>query len=340
MAASRDLVVGVDIGGTSITAVLAGPDGSTTARARGEGANPNSHPVEIATARLVGVLRELLGEVDPHRVRGGVLGIAGVSRLSDPIVAAAFQQAWRSVCPDAPMRALSDVEAAFAAGTPIGSGVVLVAGTGAIAARIEDNTLDRTAGGHGWLLGDEGSAFWLGREAVRHTLRAVEGRDHCGVLARRVLDAAEVPCPRAEGAAVVVDAAARRRLISVVGSAQPVRLAEYAPLVSAAHHAGDPAAVSIVRRGAAELADLVRGLRTAEEKTPVILAGSLLTSGSPIEDRLRVELAELAANDTLSVDAFDPASGAAWLAIVDSIDDSSEARLIHRRLTSARPSTP
>ncbi|ASO18029.1 N-acetylglucosamine kinase-like BadF-type ATPase [Actinoalloteichus hoggarensis] len=340
MADPRDLVIGVDIGGTSTTAVLASADGRRHAWANGEGANPNAHPVDVATARLTEVLRELLTDVDAGRVSTGVLGMAGVSRLSDPAVDTAFQQAWAAAAgPAARLRVLSDVETAFAAGTPAATGVVLIAGTGAIAARIERNALHRISGGHGWLLGDEGSAFWLGREAVRHTLRAVEGADRPGELTDSVLDAA-----LGAGSAFLdgsrTDGETRRRLIASVNSAPPVRLAEYAPLVSAACLAGDPAARKIVRRGATELATLVRRLRTSDDTSPVILAGSLLTSGSPLEAEVRAELADSA--DVLSeawVDgAPDAATGAAWLAVAATIDDPTTARQVHRRLTERRTS--
>ncbi|APU18414.1 N-acetylglucosamine kinase [Actinoalloteichus sp. GBA129-24] len=338
MAEPPDLVIGVDIGGTSTTAVLASADGRRHAWARGEGANPNAHPVEVATARLTDVLQRLLSDGGADRVVAGVLGMAGVSRLSDPAVAGAFQQAWVAAAgPAASLRVLSDVETAFAAATEAATGVVLIAGTGAIAARIDGNALSRIAGGHGWLLGDEGSAFWLGREAVRHTLRAVEGRDRHGELAGSVLDAtlgADSPAP--DGAAW--NGEARRRLITSVNSAPPVRLAEYALLVSAAYRADDPAAVRIVHRGATELATLVRSLRIPGETSPVILAGSLLTSGSPIEAEVRAELAESAGvlPDARSDGPPDAATGAAWLAVADSIGDPTTARLVHQRLTARR----
>lgn len=65
---------------------------------------------------------------------------------------------------------------------------MVIAGTGSVAARIEDHRLVASAGGHGWLLGDEGSAFWLGREAVRATLHALDRGRTDGDLVTAVLD--------------------------------------------------------------------------------------------------------------------------------------------------------
>jgi glucosamine kinase len=52
---------------------------------------------------------------------------------------------------------------------------------------VADHRLTRTADGHGWLLGDDGSGFWLGREAVRATLRALDAGEPPGHLAGSVL---------------------------------------------------------------------------------------------------------------------------------------------------------
>src|SRR5690606_20877982 len=120
-----------------------------------------------------------------------------------------------------------------AAGTPEPTGTVIIAGTGSIAARIEENRQVATAGGHGWLLGDEGSAFWLGREAVRTTLHALDRREPLDGLTdsvvATVLDTAPADDPHTT----------RRRLIAAVGGAAPIRLAEIAPLVTSAASSGD-----------------------------------------------------------------------------------------------------
>ena len=40
--------------------------------------------------------------------------------------------------------------------------------------------IEARAGGWGYLLGDEGSGYWLGREAVRHSLRRMDSGRACG----------------------------------------------------------------------------------------------------------------------------------------------------------------
>lgn len=64
---------------------------------------------------------------------------------------------------------------------------MLIAGTGATAGSVADQRWTRTADGHGWLLGDDGSGFWLGREAVRSALRTLEAGEPPGRLVGSVL---------------------------------------------------------------------------------------------------------------------------------------------------------
>jgi len=66
------------------------------------------------------------------------------------------------------VRVVSDVELAHEAAFGGGPGILVIAGTGSIAFGRDGSGRTARAGGLGALLGDEGSAFWLGREALRH----------------------------------------------------------------------------------------------------------------------------------------------------------------------------
>jgi glucosamine kinase len=116
------------------------------------------------------------------------VGLAGVSTLiSDASAARTFERLWRDLGLTCPVRVVSDVTVAFAAGTPEPDGTLALSGTGAVAARMRDRMPARFRDGYGWLLGDDGSGFWIGRQAVRATLAAVDGRAETGELARAVL---------------------------------------------------------------------------------------------------------------------------------------------------------
>jgi len=270
-------VVGVDAGGTSTRALAVGPDGAVLGRGRSGGANPNANPPEKAAEHVETAIREALGALDQAAASACVIGMAGTAKLTDPEVAALFSAAWdRLGLPG--VRIVTDPEVAFASATPAADGTVLVAGTGSIAGRIRGRRMVTTAGGYGWLLGDEGSAYWLGREAVRRALDELSGTGSLGELSTAVL------------AAAGVDAGDRklawRRLITVVNAEPPIRLARFAPLVSTAADAGP-----ILDRAAALLAELAFATRDPGERTPLVLVGSVLAG--PVGARVREKLAGL-----------------------------------------------
>ncbi|GAA4852841.1 N-acetylglucosamine kinase [Saccharopolyspora rosea] len=313
---SAELVLGLDVGGTSSRALVADLAGRALGTGAAAGGNPNSHPVDEAVEQVAAAARAALSGVDPDAVRAGVLGMAGVSKMSDPTVAVRFERAWARLGLRCPMTVVDDCAVAFAAGTSAPDGTVLIAGTGAIAARIERHRTTATADGYGWLLGDEGSAFWLGREAVRAALRAVAHDEPRGALVSAVL--ARLAPATGEPAEL------RRQLITAVNAEPPIRLAALAPLVTSAAAEDDPAAVPIVRRAARLLADTAEDTRVPG---PIVLAGSLVGADNPVGAALRAEFAARGHTDLR--DAGPGAAGAAWLAALDLTDDPDA---LHARL--------
>jgi N-acetylglucosamine kinase-like BadF-type ATPase len=191
------LVIGIDAGGTSLRAALARAGGGAVLRTASAGAgNPRSVPVEVLTERLTACVAPLAEAAGAGSVAAVVAGVAG-AEPRDPedagtrVAVAALRAALRRGGVGAvPVEVYGDTEIAFAAGPGAPeSGVVLIAGTGASAARIAGRRQTATADGHGWLLGDEGSGFWIAREALRAALRALDGRGPATGLADRLLSA-------------------------------------------------------------------------------------------------------------------------------------------------------
>ena len=180
---SEFLALGGDLGGTSTRIVVVGPDGREHGRGITGGGNPTTDPAGAAAA-FGDALRAALSGVDAARVKASVVGVAGGSALRTPAVATHFDRVWTEAGLTCGPGYVPDLEVAFAGGTPASDGAVLVAGTGAAAGSLTDHRLTRTADGHGWLLGDDGSGFWLGREAVRATLRTLDAGERPGPLGR------------------------------------------------------------------------------------------------------------------------------------------------------------
>jgi N-acetylglucosamine kinase-like BadF-type ATPase len=321
------LVLGLDIGGTATRALVATEHGERLGSGQGPGGNPTSHGAERSAAALLTALGQALAGVDPGRVGAATLGVAGGQRLAaDPQARAAFDGAWRAAGLRCPYTIVSDALVAYAAGTAATAGTVLIAGTGAIAAAVRDGALDRVADGHGWLLGDAGSGFWLGREAVRVALSELDRRAPLAQLSTMVLvellGSAEIaPRPRETVAALV------QRVIA----APPVALAALAPLVMRGYGESDPTAIALVRTAADHLVSTVHIVRGAGDDTPIVLAGGLLAADCPLGIEVRGRLAQ-AWPAAPRPSAGDGAAAAAWLAIRDLPDSDPAGADLHARL--------
>ncbi len=319
---SEFLALGGDLGGTSTRIVVVGPDGREHGRGITGGGNPTTDPAGAAAA-FGDALRAALSGVDGARVKASVVGVAGGSALRTPAVATHFDRVWTEAGLTCDPGYVPDLEVAFAGGTPASDGAVLVAGTGAAAGSLTSNRLTRTADGHGWLLGDDGSGFWLGREAVRTTLQTLDAGTPPGPLVDSVLRELDADRPGRDGQ--------HDRVIQVVNSRPGVQLSALAPLVTAAYRAGDPEAHSIVERAAAALLATLELIRDPAESTPIVLAGSLAGDASPVGAELRTLLAARFTGAVLP--ARTGVGGAAWLALA-ALDPALATSETHTRLTS------
>ncbi|MFC1411505.1 N-acetylglucosamine kinase [Streptacidiphilus sp. N1-12] len=319
-------VLGIDAGGTATRALLVTLDGQVVA---GGEAGPGNPIVggRAAVRSFADALEQALRGTDPGTVRAGLIGIAGSGGLADPDVAAAYTAAWTGAGLRCPLWTSGDAPIAFAAGTPEPSGVVVIVGTGAVAALVEAREVARIADGLGWLLGDEGSGFWLGLQAVRRVARTCR--------ATAVLPAEGLAGAVARHAGV----ATADELVRWATGLPLGRIAALAPSVCAEARAGDPVAAAITAEAVARLTATLDQLDAAALGT-VVLAGGVLCQDTPVRDGL---VAALQGRGVRVRFARDPARGAAWIAACRALGqvDTEAARRLHAVLCdSAPPSSP
>jgi len=307
----EDLVLGGDIGATSTRILVVDRRGELRGQGSAAGGNPTTHP-ESAAAALAEALVKATAEVDASAVRSAVIGLAGGGALMTPQVRHGLTRAWTESGVAADPEYVSDLAVAFASGTAEPDGSVLIAGTGAAAGSLRDHKVARTAGGHGWLLGDEGSGFWLGREAVRATLRALDLCRPLGPLGESVVHV--IGAPTSTSATAGEDPSTLRTwLVQAVNSQPPIALARLAPLVSASCQS-DPEAAAIVKRAADVLVGTLAQVRDPDETSPLVLTGSVASAGSAVGARLHDLVRRRFSGRVLA--AQNGVRGAAWLALV------------------------
>ena len=153
----------------------------------------------------------------------------------------------------------NDVVCGWAGALAACDGVNIVAGTGSIAYG-EFATRRARAGGWGELFSDEGSAYWIAREALTLFSRMSDGRAPKGALYGLIREHFKLDAD--------LDVCA-----AVYGPPPLTRsgLAALAPLVARAARQGDTAAQRLFERAARELADVVHAVRDQLAVPPGVL---------------------------------------------------------------------
>lgn len=280
-----ELVLGIDGGGTKTTAWLARLDTPDERSLLGTGHAGPSNPQAVGFEQAGRVIDEAIdrafaqAEIPRGTVAAACLAVAGGDRHDDR----------RRLTEWAHARELArrffvanDAEPILAAGTPQGWGIALIAGTGSFAfGRNRDGERAR-AGGWGYVFGDEGGGYDLGRQALIAVARAADRRGPATDLQATVRHRLGITDDQALIPAIYGEPFDRRRVASL------------ADLVSECAAAGDAVALEIIQRAAVQLAEIVAAvadqLRLSAD-VPLALAGGLLLNSPLLRPLVEHELA-------------------------------------------------
>jgi N-acetylglucosamine kinase-like BadF-type ATPase len=298
-------VLGIDAGGTKTLCLLADEAGRIVAEGLGPGANfHTSGDVELEHA-LRQVIQMAIGDrgITPAAV---CVGIAGVDRENEARIVRTMIQ--RSV-PPSRVVVVSDALIALEAGAGESPGIVVISGTGSIAYGRNARLEAARSGGWGHIIGDEGSGYWIGRQALSAVVRAVDGRGPVtrlkdDVLAHfRIQDISGLP-------RIVYDLDLPRMSVAALG-----------PVVQHASGLGDPVATDILERAAGELTLAARSvaerLDMEDDAFVFVLAGGVFRVVPSLVDALTWRLVAVAPRSRVQLLDREPASGAVRLALAE-----------------------
>ncbi|WP_210587286.1 BadF/BadG/BcrA/BcrD ATPase family protein [Streptomyces sp. GESEQ-35] len=266
------LVVGIDVGGTKTQLRSFADDTLVADHVRpSSGWRPHD---PVAAARWLAALVE---EALPTGVRPSALAVGGHA-CETPRQCAQIRDALQSFFP-VPALVVGDAELLVPA-AGLDKGVGLVAGTGSVAvARLADGSPVQV-GGWGAVLGDEGGAAGLVREAARAAWAAHDRGEEPDELALALVSAFSVAEVPALGAALesATDVSAE--------------WGRHAPVVFAAAEAGSALARTVIADGGRSLAALVERLSARGVAVDdVVVAGSTVLAQPALYDAFVVALA-------------------------------------------------
>jgi glucosamine kinase len=218
-------------------------------------------------ARVHEVLTEInasIGKVEVNGVFAGITGAASEDSATDPL-----GQIFHSHFPSAKVRIVHDIELAYYANFEVGEGILLYAGTGSIAMYIDEEAGPVRAGGWGYLLGDEGAAFWIGRESIRWVLAGLDTGEEVepGSLSEVILQQ--------------MDATDWDGIKAFVYSNERSEIAKLAATVGRLADEGDADAQGIIFEASQHLIALIHQLDIQIENAPrIVVAGGVCQPGS------------------------------------------------------------
>jgi len=211
------------------------------------------------------------------------------------------QETIREVIPGATIYVAGDHIIAHRAAFGISPGVLVIAGTGSIAFGRNQAGETARAGGWGPHVSDEGSAFWVGREAVIAALRAYDsGREN--TLLPLIAKAWS---------------AAPEDVVRLANAAEP-RFAELAVTVAQAAEKDDPAAHDIATRAGEALAGLggavIDRLWPNRGVVPLALSGGVLHGSALVRQAFKEAMRAHHPEAALSFAVVRPVLGALEIA--------------------------
>jgi N-acetylmuramic acid 6-phosphate etherase len=295
---SEQLVLGIDGGGTKtvIGRAVAGP------------ANPQTvgfgRALENIGQAVAAACCDAAVEINPFAA--AVLALAGSDRDENRRILHEWAEQRRLA---RRFRVVDDALPVLMAGSPDGSGVALIAGTGSMAlGRTRDGRTAR-AGGWGRRFGDEGSGYAMAIAGLRAAAKCADGRGPATRLLESLLDRLSLQDPP--------------QLIPAIShlAADPAAIAALADVVTTAANQGDPVAQRIVSEAAGELAGMiaavVRRLNLPTAGFPLALAGGALLGSENLRNCLKTQLCSLSLSADPVAEVPEPVVGALKLAQAD-----------------------
>ncbi len=292
-------VMGIDGGGSNLRVIVATPD----LQAVGESHAGTVNPSVIGRGASAGLIRQHMQTAieNAHLQRDDIqavcIGVAGAS--------AEHSTDWLcevvgAVTPNAQLRPSADQEIALVGAHGKREGILILAGTGSVAYGVNPAGAAAVVGGWGYLLGDEGSGYWLGLSALKAVSQASERRAEKTSLTYIVLRELNLAKPR--------------DLIRwLYAEPRNAEIARFAPIVLEQTEAGDAVASRLVAEAVHYLAGHITALREILNfpDAPIAFAGGLLTHPNALSSGLCRQL-HLAA---IPMPKHPPVVGAVLLAL-------------------------
>ena len=299
-----DHIIGIDGGGTKTLALVADLRGKILGLGLSTGSNYHAVGLENAIKAINDASQQAISNAKTSNIKSACFGLAGAGRQNDYEII--YPQLLNLRIADK-ILLKHDAFIALAGATICQHGVIVIAGTGSMAFGINQSGFEERSGGWGYLLGDEGSAYYISRQALSFACKAFDGRGNKTSL----LNAIIVHFGLEDFTQIV------KKIYSKEFS--PKDIASIAPIVTLQAGLDDKIALEILRDSAYELAlsakSVIRKLKMTDEKVLVAICGSVFDAGGLLLKYFRENIKSDFPLAEIISPKFKPVTGALLLAL-------------------------
>lgn len=298
-----DLYIGVDGGQSGTRAVVADQSGRVLSVGSGPPCEHITAPkgYERNQAAIHGAIHDALAKSGSNANDIAAVGMGLTSAPRELNSQPFFEQIVREIANPGHIWIDHDAATNLAGATAGAPGVMVIAGSGSIAYGINASGEEGRAGGLGYLMGDEGSAWWIGITALQAAAAAADGRGPQTALLPFVLDHYNLATIRHLHTFLYSDSF-RRPMVSGI-TVDVARMAE-----------SDEIAGKIMDEAGKRLANMVlatiRQIHQPDDAVQVYPTGGVFRAGDVVTEPFARSLRDEWAEAVIVQPQFDPVFGA------------------------------
>ena len=302
---ARELVVGVDGGGSKTRAVILDAEQHVL----GEGGAGPSNPLRVGIANAAAAVREAVDKacsaaaIKRDEISAVGVGLAGVRRKD---IRTRMREALIATLGIKQIDLVTDGDIALYGATDGQPGIVVIAGTGSICCGVNVKGKRVCAGGWGPVVGDEGGGSWIARRALQAVAHAADERGPKTSLTAAACAYFQVGSPEDLSTAIYAPTITNERI------------AGFGKQVIEVARSGDSVARGIMIEAGRELGRstiaVIHKLHMEDERFQVSYVGGVFAAGELIMAPLREEIARVARKAFIAPPKTTPTIAAARMA--------------------------
>lgn len=299
----KQLFFGIDGGGTQSRLGICDETDRLIVQVKGGSTNRYAVGFDAACDNLRDLIQKLKIEsgIDVQNCAAGCFASAGMSTEQET---EDFRRFFTGEGIRCPLYLCNDALAALAGGTGTAEGIIVVSGTGSIAAGLDKNGRTARAGGLGHLIGDEGSGFKIGLDGIKAAAAALERRGERTILAPMLFNHYGVNT-------------IRELFPFLYTNFDKSRVASFSPCVFQAAQQSDAVATHILTTAAQDLSLLTRSVYGAlfdGTEAEVVFSGGILEHQSSFAKLTAAYICDALPQVRIVCRRFEPVVGACILA--------------------------